>query len=1694
MLQTSVKRTQLLLDDHLTAPRFTEVDCQKVLFLRNQLCLAARLRPVHDRHHIWWHRATWRQLRHMPLWVDEPIDGMTLYTDGTFHRNTTRAAAGVVLLIHTPEGLRWGGYITAPCLGTATAPRAEASALLLAGLWMRQLLAWRTTPHTWFEIAFDCEHTANIARGVQAPAHNLDIFVVLRSLIQWLEVQLPAPISWTHHHSHQQHPWNEAADTVCKQALQDNVFTAQLDDIFQLCTFQGQDSCAVQWLWLIEKSLRRDSDAPTLLQYKWRFDVSSPFMATPVSDIQPAIERRPSVLSADEKHSQLTLRVATANVLTLFPGHDDHGSFLGARAESIAEQFLSANIQIIGLQETRAILSGHSTLDAYHVLSGPATKRGRGGVQLWLQKSLRTAAGPVAVEVADLRILHATSRRLVVRWANPSIHIIFVVAHAPDDDDDDALQSFWDATTAAIPPAYRNWTTVALMDTNSRVGGIQSDAIGPHQADPENNKGTFLHSWLTQHDLFLPQTWEQYHRGPAATWTHPTGAVARMDFIAVSSDLASSPITTWVASDIDLAISRQDHACVCADLALSFYEVDRRERDSRLSEKSSLVPPDVPWATDVHTHAARLQGWLRAGRPKERKWRKAHLTPATKTLIEAKRHHWKRIGEIRRSVRHGFLQQMFQAWRTKKRTDVSYRPWLRHCDHSLAWHLWVYADLAPRVVAAVREDDAQFYASLAEQAGEASRKGCQALWAAIQHALPRWRCKRRANLRCTGPTIAEQLHHYDALEAGSATTFETLLDACHTHQRDAADELPLAVSLADLPSRLDVEMHGCRIKTNKAAGIDSVPPAILKSACHQHADILHRLMLKIWLLGAEPIQCKGGILHPIAKKEASQNIDGMRGIMLIDGIGKLIHSHLRRQFVPQLQQVRLPMQLGGFARCSTLFATQYVRAFTDLAAQHRLSSAVIFIDIRSAFHSMIRTFVFSNDSSLPPPLRQVLQEAGLDVAQIQRNLDQACPLDKTMAPSVARLLQDAHQHTWYTLGQTALTHRTERGSRPGSPLADVAFNALMVQVLQELQTRLDQYMPLQLAFGHLGLQALPVSWVDDLALPVVSLAAEKLVPMIQCVLTMTIQVCEAFGLTLNLKPKKTEVVPAFRGTGAPACRSTLFLDQFAKIPLPETTQQVRCVSQYEHLGTTYQADGGIDSETRHRVCRAVHAHRQVRKVILMNQHLSVSTRLRLLEALILPVLLHGAGNWPLLSTAQLHRLTTPYIRWIRSIVCNGCWTEDQMTDHHLLLQWRLPSIAMRLAKLRLLYAFHWIADAPRALIDIVTATADLPHSWFAGLRQALVWASQIDEALYVGDPLTDSVEHVCQWLDFNQKHGPARARRIFRHALLQGHVMGQTMTLHYEMQRVLCRRGLPVERALSSPCELEVRSECRFCAKSFDQPQALRAHLWSAHGEATSERLFMSSTTCNACWKCFWTVNRLQIHLHQSRQQRGGCYERLTWTQSPWEEAIHIEETDVALLPQRLPAAEVPHVQSHLAQQCLSRDVALEHWRSLWELEGMTFEYDEAWGQQCRTLYDEALASFVSIDALLWHLTTLADGEGLPVAPSGMGSWALALWMLDDLRFSRFPMFSVDVFGQIVREVRMIVNLSPIGRLVCWRRRMDEAFLGHRDAPVITTAVRLQSEREPILDCVRGQGLLLAPLLQPRFQFHNCHHGSHPAA
>ena len=1623
----------LCLDDLVAQSQFTYIDCQRPLFLRQQVLQFATMGVEWTWQHLWWHHTTYHYLWNLPPFHGEPVEGVSVYVDGSASRQKSCAAAGAVMLLHTVHGLRWGGFIAAPCIGSPTAPRAEATALLMALLWLHNVSNDLQLQYPWLEIAYDCEHTAHIAQGRQAASHNRDIHIVLRSMVQWLELRLGCQLHWTHVQGHSGDPWNEAADTVCRHAVTTGSHSTDLQPLFDVCTFNGQDLHSVQWLWMVEQSCQGISSAPALHGHRWRLDVSAPLHNCPDAGQHPALRRRredcPEAAAVD-----VPLRVGTANVLTLFPGQDFASGFLGARAEELEQQFASAGLHFVGLQETRARMTGHTTLGGFHVLSGAATNRGHNGVQLWIKREIVTPQGHIRLRDQDLHILHATSRRLLVRCAHPSLRILILVLHAPCDDSEDVLQAFWDATTNAIPAAYQSWTMCVLMDANSRVGSVASAAIGSHQADDENVKGTFLHSWLLHHGLYLPQTLEDCQVGHGDTWTHPKGNRARLDFVAVSSNITPQQVRSWVSSDIDVTIHRADHACVCAELRLPCHVADRRPRDDRL-QPGQIRPQAFDWKSDVHTHAAALQAWLHTQTRPRAQWRKSHLSSDTQKLILAKKFHWKRLCDVQRHYRRALLRHLFGAWHGRTIHTGDVRPWLASCDRLCAWHRWAYDDIAPRVVAAVREDDRHFYDDLAAQAGRAADYGQHALWEAIRHVLPRWRAKRRANLRCVGPSLQDQFDHYDALEAGFETSYSTLLQECHQAQCATLGDLPLAIELRDLPSRLDVGTLGCKLRTNKAAGIDGVSPATLQEACHSDSTWVHFLLFKMWILGTEPLQGKGGLLHAIAKKEASHRIEDMRGIMLIDGISKLAHSFLRRQFVPVLHRMRHPLQLGGFTKSSTMFATAYVRAFSQLASACSLSSAVIFVDIRSAFHAMIREIVLGSNGPLHPKLAGLLETHGVDLAAVSRRTSSPPELEQLGLPEcAARLLRDAHCNTWYTLGASDAVHGTSRGSRPGSPLADVAFNSLMALVMHEVQQHLDGHPALQSAMALLGIRALPVAWVDDLAIPIVATSASSLVPEIQWTLRTIIDVCASFGLHLNLKQKKTEVVPTFRGAGAPAIRRDWLVDRQGLLPLPPGDSYVRCVPRYEHLGAVFQSDGHIGPEVQHRVAKAQLAYRQVRRPIMLNRHLSVSTCLRLLDALVLPVMLHGAGNWPLLSLAQLQALVTPYMKWLRSIVNNGFWTTDQRTDTHLLFQFGCPSIPLRLAKMRLLFGFQLMKHGPLVIVDFITSVASDSTSWFHALRHALHWLVTMDPAIFIGDPMTASVVEVCTWFRDHATDGPRRVRQLYRRALHQGRVVGSAWTAHFDLKDTLMRGGAhfpdDVEAGIDMTCDLPGSFACRWCARSFTSRRQWQAHLWCSHGIASDERLFMTSLTCPACQRYFWTVNRLQIHLRNSRLQPGGCYERLTWTTAPLLEACPIEDANPASHHPRLPSVLVPTARSLADTEFASRDDADLAWSRAWNAEiDVAFE---ALSMCCFfPSFDDVLRGHpachgVDPDPIIWSLTEIADADDHYQVPAGTGACALGIWALDYLRYERFAHFHPEFFERCGRAILDLVRQLPL--------------------------------------------------------------------
>ena len=144
---------------------------------------------------------------------------------------------------------------------------------------------------------------------------------------------------------------------------------------------------------------------------------------------------------------------------------------------------------------------------------------------------------------------------------------------------------------------------------------------------------------------------------------------------------------------------------------------------------------------------------------------------------------------------------------------------------------------------------------------------------------------------------------------------------------------------------------------NRAAGLDPVPAGLH----HDHAPVIAKLncslLLKIHLWCAEPLQFKGGIMCLIHKKGSIETASNYRGILLLGSFAKRIHSIMRASLMTTLAPHRAEGQLGGFANQMVQFGFHSVISWTHVLEAQGLSTAVLYLDLTSAFHHLIREFV-----------------------------------------------------------------------------------------------------------------------------------------------------------------------------------------------------------------------------------------------------------------------------------------------------------------------------------------------------------------------------------------------------------------------------------------------------------------------------------------------------------------------------------------------------------------------------------------------------------------------------------------------------------------------------------------------------------------------------------------------------------------
>jgi len=554
-------------------------------------------------------------------------------------------------------------------------------------------------------------------------------------------------------------------------------------------------------------------------------------------------------------------------------------------------------------------------------------------------------------------------------------------------------------------------------------------------------------------------------------------------------------------------------------------------------------------------------------------------------------------------------------------------------------------------------------------------------------------------------------HWQSTLEA-TPTTLERLIEqnaqTSQTNQFQCSD--PRAIP--SLPSTVARFAHA---KNNKAAGEDSIPGDLFKAAPMEMAKIFHPLEVKSTITGQQPLQWKGALQVEIPKKNA-HNKSGTatkRGIAVADVSGKQFHNYHRKLLMPAFLEKARPNACGGVPNRGTDFASHIITTTQRLLKKQGMSTACLFVDVIAAFDSTDR------DITLHTP------------HQTTEDLD---------APDRSKqILKDSFNNTWVSVQGVEQILHTTKGSRPGTPLADLHFNILMTQVLNVIEQRLHQHdITITIPFSQQStllrqdhqypqqeqIEVGEVDYVDDVAIPIADISPDNLIHKVALTMSIVYDTFQEHKLKINMDEGKSEVVLTLQGTGATLMQQKIHHQHGSTIPFQtkQGLKHLRVVKQYLHLGTTYSHNMLPTLECVHRSNSATASYNQNLAFLLKEYWLLPKHKHMLVTMLYESRLFYNSQTWGPITDTQIHKLQTPHARTIRTATGQSNNYDTHIPEQYVYAphtQFLTPRHIIQLRRLQ--YTSRVIRHAPNTLRALIQAESHHQGSWAQLVKDDLTW-------------------------------------------------------------------------------------------------------------------------------------------------------------------------------------------------------------------------------------------------------------------------------------------------------------------------------------------------------------------------------------
>ncbi len=1372
----------------------------------------------------------------------------------------------------------------------------EIEALLQATLW--------SLTHPGFypvDIYFDAIAVGYGAMGQwNIPLHDKHART-LRALVQYAERFHEKGFKGSHVKAHTGILGNEIANFLAQHGRLSQTSKGMVE--VELGRYLTGNRMPIEWLWLhiIPES---SSDVAYPKISSGRIEASGMQLDSDYHTAFPS--QLLSTATMDTKITHTQFSVATYNVGSLCkirPNGNQEGL---CPQEYLRRQTQSHGITCLMLQETRARTSGMINSDT-HLRLIAASDGGRGGTEIWLAK--RTPTGrKLGLHQSDVIVLLSEAEILCVRVKWAFGQFLIISAHSPHSGYNvEQVQQWWSRFNEMVDrfhTAAVEWLVIGI-DANTNFSEDMPPCIGSlGLTEHANHISRHFKDFLLRHNLFLPSTFEDYHRGETHTWrvvAEQNGA--RCDYVCLPVVWKSNSIDSQNLPNLDAGTSTFDHTAVGAWCQLAFHrssrtkpQCDPRKIQEQLPLHGDKLFPklqEIPWQCDVHQHAVQISAsvteWLNEYCAAEvSKPRADYITEETWKIRSIRLWLARSMRRLNGMVQCHDLQIAFTAWRSQQTyqeiaKNVFDTTWQmvglqRRVQQTIKWTRSLLkknlrkdrTSYLEQVVEKATDDHPSVFYKHLRSIGVRSKNKRSPM-----QPLP---CLRdlQGELVTTFRQWSEVWRQqFEKQEDGKLRTHQELLDLCLDNQQWNRD-LDEPVTWEQLPSLMELEKSLRQSNVGKAFFDDGIPGEFLHFAAHSVAPAMYPLLLKQWLFHREALLFKGGLLISAYKSGDAMNTCNYRSLLVSPTLGKTLHRLLRQDLMKHFEPKALPLQLGGRPGIAVSQASHVLHAFLHTQRCLKRPAAVIFVDIRNAFYRLFRQHLVRH-GAMAETVGALFQSLELPEEAFEDFKTQLSGMTATEAINTPKYLQaqikEVLNATWFMIPGSHEVTEARRGSRPGDSMADLLFTIAFRHLLAKVQDQLredgvlvelwwtGQKEPLQSSELLQRLDMLGPIWADDLAVMVEAENAYALMNKVKKVTGLLLDHLLVHGMQPNLKPSKSEIFVDLRGPGSIECRRSIDADNYSlHTSSAYLSEPMRIVGAYKHLGTWVQTNGKVTKELN---CRFGTAHQTMTRykgAIFANRAMKLGKKVQLFNSLVLSAVFYNSPTWMMTRKHDVQKLHSGTMSLYRRVAMGHFGiVSRQWTDEKIQAALELPQPIDLLHVYRLRYVQHLV----KAGDDVVWAMLQQNQYWWQMVDLSLRWLKDHTLRILPDETCIAGWDLWQPWLI-----GNGRAwRTMVRQAMLHSALQNRKESLWQDFHRSICQTVLEATLYDLPADTLEIdQHACPRCRQVFPTCSAWSVHAFRKHGRRTPARLYAKGRTCEFCLKVYHDHMGLVNHISNTPQ------------------------------------------------------------------------------------------------------------------------------------------------------------------------------------------------------------------------------------